>query len=257
MEIEKLLEAFKESGIEKSIDYEKFSGILISHHSTAIEGSSLTYQESSLLLTDGLTAKGKPLNDQNMVKDHFDALNFILDEAKKQTPVTPDFIRLLASKVMKTTGGEVNVAVGSFDTSKGDFRKCAVRVGERYFAAYQKVPDKVQEICDMINKRLSSAKTPQEIYDLAFDAHFRLVSVHPFGDGNGRTSRLLMNYILALKNQPLVCVYKEDKAEYFEALEKCREGEENDTQPIINFLYGQLEKYLEAEMQKYNEAEKE
>jgi len=175
------------------------------------EGSSLTYQESSLLLTDGLTAKGKPLNDQNMVKDHFDALNFILDEAKKQTLLTPEFIRLLASKVMKTTGGEVNVAVGSFDTSKGDFRKCAVRVGERYFAAYQKVPDKVQEICDMINKRLSSAKTPQEIYDLAFDAHFRLVSVHPFGDGNGRTSRLLMNYILALKNQPLVCVYKEDK----------------------------------------------
>ena len=71
----------------------EWNKIFISHHSTAIKGSSLTEEECRLLIVDGITAKGKPLYDYNMVKDHFEALRFIVEEAKKKREITPVFIR--------------------------------------------------------------------------------------------------------------------------------------------------------------------
>ena len=70
----------------------EWNEIFISHHSTAIKGSSLTEEECRLLIVDGITAKGKPLYDYNMVKDHFEALRFIVEEAKKKREITPVFI---------------------------------------------------------------------------------------------------------------------------------------------------------------------
>lgn len=250
-----LLHEYKQLRLDDVIDYRLMNEILISHHSTGIEGSSLTEMESRLLITEGITAKGKPLQDHNMVKDHQDALVWMLKIAGKKKAITPDLIQQIAAQVMKSTGSVIHAAAGSYDSSKGDFRKSNVYVGDRYFVSYQKVETEVGKLCRKLHTELQNVTTEEEIYDLAFDAHFYLVSIHPFADGNGRTSRLLMNYILAYHNQPLAMIFKEDKQTYFEALEKSRQDNTIDLAPIRQFLYSQQEKYLRNEIRKYQTPE--
>jgi Fic family protein len=245
-----LLDEFNTMKIPEAVNFELMNEILISHHSTAIEGSSLTEDESRLLLTEGITAKGKPLEDHNMVRDHQQALVFVVETAHQQIAVSPALVQQMAAIVMRTTGGIINSIAGSYDSSKGDFRKSMVHVGNRYFADYKKVPDLVERLCLAISKQLQTVKNREEIYDLAFDAHYNLVSIHPFADGNGRTSRLLMNYILAYHKQPLAIIFKEDKAEYFQALEQSRTDES--LIPFRNFMYEQQLKYLRQEINKVN-----
>lgn len=93
MSIQPLLEQFYELKLKDAVNFELMNEIFISHHSTAIEGSSLTEEESRLLIVDGITAKGKPLYDHNMVKDHFEALRFIVEEARKKREITPVLYR--------------------------------------------------------------------------------------------------------------------------------------------------------------------
>lgn len=244
-----LLNKFENLNIKDSIDFEKMNDVLISHHSTAIEGSTLTEEETRLLLLEGLAAKGKPLVEQNMVADHHKALLKTLEFAREKKTVTPEVIRYLSSLLMKNTGGEINTMAGSYDSSKGDFRLSEVHVGARYFTSYQKVPDEVCKLCTNITGRIDNVKSPKEIYDLSFDAHFGLVSIHPFADGNGRVSRLLMNYILEYHKQPLALIFKEDKIDYYNALEESRK--EESIQPFRDFMYSQQEKYFSIEIDKF------
>lgn len=249
-----LLKAYKSSGLSESINYEEINDILISHHSTAIEGSSLTEEETLLLLTEGITAKGKRIEDHNMVLDHHKALLWILEQAKQKEKITSAFIREISAWVMKSTGSVIYAAAGSYDVSKGEFRKSNVFAGTRYFMSYQKVEKAVNELTSTLEIKNKRVETEKEIYDLAFDAHFYLVSIHPFADGNGRTSRLLMNYILACHHQPLALIYTQDKADYYNALEKSRE--EENTKAIRDFMYSEQIKHLREEMDKYKSKDK-
>ncbi len=257
MAFEQLYNKFNELKIADSIGYERMNEIFISHHSTAIEGSTLTEEESRLLIEEGITAKGKPLYDHNMVKDHFDALQFVVETAKEKKKITPAFIQQISAHVMHSTGGIINAAAGSYDSSKGDWRKSAVQVGTRYFTNYQKVEREVTALCEELNKHIDAVKTPCKIYQLAFDAHYYLVSIHPFADGNGRTSRLLLNYILAYHNMPLATIFTEDKLEYYKALEETHGSEETNLTPIREFLFSQQEKYFMQEIEKYQKSEEE
>ena len=85
--------------------------------------------------------------------------------------------------------------------------------------------------------------------NLSFDAQFDLLTIHPFYDGNGRTARLLMNYIQLVNDLPLSIVYKEDKAAYYQALVETREKE--DIGIFRTFMAGQYKKYLEQEIEKH------
>ena len=86
-EIEKYTKEFFKSGLAEVVDFEKFNRIAIVHHSSAMEGSTLTLEETSLLISEGITAKGKPMSEHEMVSDHYKALSFCMEEAAKKTPV--------------------------------------------------------------------------------------------------------------------------------------------------------------------------
>ena len=245
-----LYNQFEALQIREAINYRQMNEALISHHSTAIEGSSLTEEEVRLLLTEGLTAKGKPLSDHNMVQDHQAALEMVVAMAKRKECITPTMVQAIAAAVMRTTGSVIHAAAGTYDSSKGDWRKSAVSVGARYFTNYQSVEREVTALCQELNKSNQEAKEVMDIYNLAFDAHFKLVSIHPFADGNGRTSRLLMNYILAYHHLPLAMLYAEDKLDYYAALEKAREEDPANLQPVRDFLYGQQGKFFREEITK-------
>lgn len=228
------------------IDYGKYAHYAITHHSTAIEGSTLTERQVIDLLEYEKTAKNKPFEHHQMVFDHYQALQFVVREAQKKRELSVDFVREIAQKTINSTGGFVETVLGKYDIAKGDFRLSAVRAGNRTFPDYKKVPELVQNLCKRTNERLKSAETLEKQCEIAFQLHFEFVSIHPFGDGNGRTSRLLMNYVQSYFDLPLSIVYKQDRLKYIAALEKSRNTE--NIAPFFDFMFRQYVKFLKTEI---------
>ena len=238
-DISTLLSQYKELNLQDVLDHEKFNEYSIVHHSSSIEGSTLTEVETRLLLEEDITPKGKPLMHSLMVKDHYAALRHILEVAAAKKGITVEFIQHINALVMKNTGSVYNTVFGEIDASKGMFRKGNVSAGGSYF------PNRLDE-------NLPNVKGDEEQLKFSFTAHFDLVSIHPFYDGNGRTSRLLMNYIQAYHRLPLAIVFKEDKADYYVALQETRKQE--DMQIFYSFLFEQYRKHLEQDIASYTQA---
>lgn len=249
-----LIEKFNSLQLSAIIDFDKYNHYNITYHSTSIEGSTLTKTEIQLLLDEGITPKGKPLNDSLMVIDHFNALQFVIKSAKENKKIPPEFIQQINAHVMKQTGSVYQTVFGELDSSKGVFRKGNVSAGNSYFVNYDKVEPLVKKLCEALQQRLKDNETLIQHIDCSLDAHFDLVSIHPFYDGNGRTSRLLMNYLQLLFKLPMSIVFKEDKAEYFDALIQTRK--EKDLEIFRGFMYAQYEKYLTLEIAKAQELNK-
>lgn len=236
--IQRLLERHKELGISDQIDYEKFYLYSIITHSTAIEGSTVTEVEAQLLFDEGITAKGKPLIEQLMNLDLKAAYDYGRTWIKRHEDITVESLVTLVARVMARTGGEYNSLGGSFDASKGELRKLNVTAGAggRSYMNWKKVPVKLKAFCDELNKRRKAVDKCDKaaVYELSFWAHYELVTIHPWADGNGRTSRLLMNLLQMEYDVLPTKVFKEDKAEYIQALIDTREAE--DTNIFINCM---------------------
>jgi Fic family protein len=244
--IDQLLKEYRSLNIDDAYNHDLFNRVAITFHSTSIEGSTLTQVEAEVLIESGLPAKGKPLEHSNMVKDHYDALVFACNEAKKKRVITSEFIQEIAAHVMKSTGGMVNQMGGSYDSSRGELRKGSVMAGSAMFPEYKKVPDLLSKFCTIISDQNKSVKSTSDILRLSFLAHFHLVSIHPFADGNGRTSRIVMNFMQTLHNLPMGIVHKDEKANYILALEESRKAET--PAPIINFLAKEYARFLEEQI---------
>lgn len=229
------------------IDYEKFNNYHITHHSTAIEGSTLSYKEIIMLLESGVTpGNGKPFTHLLMAKDHLEALKFTLDIAKKKEKLSVDTVQTISSLILRNTGAQYNMIGGSFDASKGHFRKGSVHVGTRSFVDFKKVPELVEKLIDDINSKIDNSKDFISNNNLAFDAHYQMVSTHPFADGNGRLSRLLMNYIQHYQGHPITPVLSENKGLYFEALEETRN--QHNPEVFRKFMFEESLKFFKGEI---------
>ena len=226
----KLLKQHKELGISEQIDYDKFYLYSIITHSTAIEGSTVTEVEAQLLFDEGITSSKRTIVEQMMNLDLKVAYEYGMQWIRKHDPITVEWLVTLASKVMARTGSEYHSPGGDFDASKGELRKLNVTagIGGKSYMSYLKVPMKLQAFCEELNRRRSEID-PSDIaavYELSFWAHFELVTIHPWADGNGRTCRLLMNLLQMEYGVLPTKVLKEDKAEYIQALIDTREEED-------------------------------
>jgi Fic family protein len=247
-----LLSRYKELNLQDVLDHEKFNEYSIVHHSSSIKGSTLTEVETRLLLEEDITPKGKPLMHSLMVKDHYSALRYVLDAASAKKAVTVEFIQHINALVMKNTGSVYNTVFGEIDATKGMFRKGNVSAGGSYFPNYDKVVPYTTELVKRLDANLPNVQGNKEQLEFSFAAHFNLFSIHPFYDGNGRTSRLMMNYIQAYHGLPLAIVFKEDKADYYVALQETRKQENME---IFNtFMFEQYRKHLEQEITSYTQA---
>ena len=226
----KLLHQHKELGISEQIDFDKFYLYSIITHSTAIEGSTVTEVEAQLLFDEGITSSKRTMLEQQMNLDLKVAYDYGREWIRRHEPITVDWLVLLASKVMARTGSEYHSIGGDFSAARGELRKLNVTagMGGKSYMAYQKVPARLTAFCEELNKR-RKAIDPADVaavYDLSFWAHFELVTIHPWADGNGRTCRLLMNLLQWEFDVLPTKVLKEDKAEYIQALIDTRESED-------------------------------
>lgn len=249
----KIKKQYLELDLQNVIDYEKFCMISIVWHSTKIEGCSLTETDTKVLIENDITAAGKPLQDHLMIKDHFAAFQFIKEQAKIKRKLSVDFIKEIGALVMKNTGGFTKTVLGDFDTSKGDLRLAQVYVDKKYFPNYKKVPMLLEQLSNSVNKRIDKVKD-YEIIKLSSDIHYNFVNIHPFGDGNGRTARLLMNYIQLYYNEPLIKVFTEDRVEYIDALNQTEEQKNLDI--FREFIINQEIKFLKVEIEKHKKIDK-
>ena len=202
--------------------------------------------ETRLLLDEGITPGGKPLEHSQMVKDHYEALRFTLLQTQGKTPLSDALVQQINAHVMKSTGNVYHTVPGDVNAAKGEYRKGNVSAGGHYFVAYDKVPLLTRKLAETIQTQLKDATTTDEKLQLAFLAHYELMTIHPFYDGNGRTSRLLMNFVLERSGLPLCILYQEDKAQYYEVLQKGQQ--QGDQQPFFDFMYQQYEKHLQQEI---------
>ena len=226
----RLLQQHQELGISDQIDFEKFYLYSIITHSTAIEGSTVTEVEAQLLFDEGITSSKRTMMEQMMNLDLKVAYDYGRKWICKHEPITVDWLILLASKVMARTGSEYHSIGGDFSAAKGELRKLNVTagMGGKSYMSYQKVPARLATFCEELNhrRRTIDAADVASVYELSFWAHYELVTIHPWADGNGRTCRLLMNLLQWEFSVLPTKVLKEDKAEYIQALIDAREQED-------------------------------
>jgi Fic family protein len=259
--IKKLLEALKEYeslGIADQIDYKKFYLYSLITHSTAIEGSTVTEIENQLLFDEGITAKGRSLQEQMMNLDLKVAYEHSMRLAHQHEEFSVEMLKSLSAIVMKNTGATYNTAQGSFDASKGDLRLVGVTagIGGRSYMNFQKVPAKLEEFCKQLNQRRSELSNLDDIiakYLFSFDAHYQLVTIHPWVDGNGRMSRLVMNHLQYEFGLVPVKIVKEDKAEYIQALIDSREQES--LEPFREFMVEEHIRNISKEIEEYKKSQ--
>jgi len=236
------------------IDYEKYKLYAIVTSSTQLEGSTLNELDTKLLLDEGITAKGKPLEHHLMVKDNYEAIKFAMKAGGEKQVLSPDFLKKLNSLNMAETGTVVSNVLGIIDGRRGDFRLVnAFSDALGYYLDAPKIPEAVRIFCEEFNRQMKTDNNT-DILRSSFDAHANLVLIHPWQDGNKRTSRLVMNFMQRRAGLPLTKVHKEDSKEYLLALKKAKDT--GDLNPFRNFMVKQHIKTLKNEIAAYKQINK-
>ena len=254
--LEQLVTRYRELGIDNQIDYDKFYLYSLITHSTAIEGSTITELENQIMFDHGVSLKGKSIEEQSMNLDLKAAYEKAIELAKQHKPITIDMLISLSALVMKNTGKEYNTALGNFSSARGELRLLNVTagVGGRSYMNYSKVPAKLAEFCGQLNaERVKSATmTVDELYQMSFDAHYNLVTIHPWADGNGRMARLVMNMLQFEFGLIPTKILKDDKEEYIKALVATREDDNLDI--FRGLMTSMMEQNLQNEIATYLES---
>ena len=209
----------------------------ITYSSNAIEGNTLSRIETAEVIEKGISAviSGKALRDQLEAVNHAKALEFIKTLAKQRTGhqfITENDIKAI-HKIILT---------GIDDQWAGKYRQTEVFIkgADVEFPSAHKVSYLMTEFIQWLEDQ--QKEHPVRI---ASDAHFKFVSIHPFVDGNGRTTRLLMNLILAINSYPMVVIRNEERTSYLKAVNL------GQTQGNFKSFYSLIEESVERSLDVY------
>ena len=216
------LDSLRPLNDEQLSNLKNYFDIELTYNSNAIEGNTLTYNETKIVLNEGLTIGGKTLNEHLEVINHKEAIDFIEDLANNSSITLKD-IKDIHYLILK---GIDNKNAGRFRDIEVGVRKSDGSIHK--FPHPIKVESQMQEFIDEL-----SCSDKHSILKSAL-AHLHFVSIHPFSDGNGRTARLLMNLILLQNGYPITVIKKEDRVEYIKAIEEYQENENEEI--FCNFI---------------------
>jgi Fic family protein len=187
---------------------EEWFRIELTYTSNAIEGNTLSRAETALVVEKGLTIGGKSITEHLEATNTAAALDFVKEQIKRKPS---DIKEKDVLKIHEIILNGINKA------DAGLYRRVPVRISGS--AVILPNPKKVQDLMDEFFLWLKK-ETKLHAVELAAEAHYRLVTIHPFIDGNGRTARLLMNMILMMKGFPPAIIRKNDRLAYIKSLEE-------------------------------------
>jgi Fic family protein len=224
------------------------------YHSNAIEGNVLTQGETEMFLLEGLTAKGKPLKDHLDLRGHSNAINYLLAFIREREVLTEAAIRKLHEVLLVepyrvqavTPDGQPTtkaVALGEYKSQPNHVRTPTGEI--HYYASPAETPAKMQELMDWYRDETTKHTAPS--VEIAARYHHRFTAIHPFDDGNGRMSRLLMNLMLMQEGYPPVVIRLSERDQYLAALRRADAGEVDDFLTFIaEHVLSSLDLYLRA-----------
>lgn len=199
------------------------------YNSNHIEGNTLTYGQTELLLMFGRVAAPARMRDLDEMRAHDAALKYMEEEThKKGEPLTERFIRDLHKILLREDyqvpnrqpgqeGTTYTIHAGIYKTRPNSVRTVTGELFE--YASPEETPVLMGELVAWYNQQ-ETAATLSPI-QLAALFHYRYIRIHPFEDGNGRIARLLVNYILGKHGYPMLVVKSSDKNQYLYALNQC------------------------------------
>lgn len=193
--------------------------IQLTYNSNAIEGSTLTYSETKLILNEGITIGGKSMNEHLEAINHQEAISFIEELANCNTKeITLTDIKNMHHIILKSID---NKNAGAYRTQNVGVVKSDGEIHS--FVEPLKIEDNMNEFIEWLH-----SQTIKEPILLATLVHLKFVSIHPFVDGNGRTARLLMNLVLLQNAYPQAIIKVVNRAEYIQAIEKYQQSSTNE-----------------------------
>ena len=205
----------------------------LTYTSNAIEGNTLTRSETAIVLEKGITVRGKPLKDHLEALDHKEALDYVRALARRDEALREADVRELHRLVLYRSDPE---QAGRYATVQRFIQGSTVR-----FPGPAELPSLMGDFGQWLQRASNDSRD-------AFEAHARLVTIHPFADGNGRTARLLTNLMLLKGGYPPVIVAPEHRPDYLDALETRQLG--GDPAPFESFMAARLiesfDRYLDA-----------
>lgn len=253
-EIANALELKNELDTLRPIDKEKEAIIMQkfrldwNYHSNHLEGNLLTYGETKALILFGITAQGKPLKDTLEITGHNEAINWVIDLVKGERPLTENFIRELHSLLLQDSYKESKngdgvlvprkISAGKYKTTTNHVETATGEIF--YFATPEETPAKMFDLLNWYNQKTKDKGVNPIL--VAAEFHYRFIRIHPFDDGNGRTARILMNFIFMQFGFPPVIIKTEDKANYFAALQMADAG---NIEAFVNYIAQNLVRSLE------------
>jgi Fic family protein len=208
--------------------YDQFS-LEWTYNSNAIEGNTLTLQETILVINQGITIGNKTLREHFEAINHQESIGFLYDWIQKKEELTESVLLQLHKIILKNIN----------DSEAGHYRRSNVMIlGSRHIPPQAvKVPALMAQFFEWYyaNEHILP------VAELAAWAHYKLVYIHPFIDGNGRTARLLMNLILMQRGYPPAVILRLDRKKYMDALNEANRGNYTD---FLNFIGRSVERSL-------------
>jgi fido (protein-threonine AMPylation protein) len=220
---------------------EEWFRVELTYSSNAIEGNTLSRNETALVVEKGITVRGKSLREHLEAINHAEALDYVATLAtRSHRPITRHDILSMHSLILRRID----------DDNAGRLRTIPVKIAGSAVA----MPPPLQ-VPDLMDDFVRWLNVPHDEHPATFaaDAHLRFVTIHPFVDGNGRTGRLLMNLLLMRRAYPPALVRKEDREEYIGSLEQVQFG----GSPVgyYSVIYGAVERSLDIYLQAVEAAE--
>lgn len=232
LEKQKRYEAARDTFPEMTIaSYEKAFEVEYTHNSTAIEGNTLTLMETKVVLEDGIAIGGKSLREIYEVVNHKKAYQYVKDCIRKGLTLDENIVKDVHALLME------NILIGGIYRREEVVISGASHTPPAGNEMYAQIKDFYVEL---------AKKGDLNGIELAAWTHAEFVRIHPFLDGNGRTARLLMNYQLLSRGFLPISIAKEDRLDYYNALDKYAvQGELKDFTNMVAMLEEkQLDKYL-------------
>lgn len=220
-------------------EYTKYNEVLFSTHSCAIEGNSFSVDDTRELKEKGLgmIPAGKTLFEAFEMLDHFEAFEYVMQNA--QHPLDEALLKEINKRVTLHT-----ISYRSPEAIPGEYTTTDMAAGDTVFGDHEQLIAKVPKLLESTEKAIASAAVHPIILAARFHGFYEYL--HPFRDGNGRTGRLVSNYILLRSGHPLLIIPSEARQEYISALRMIRT--EATDEHLVRFFFKMAMRRMEDEL---------